>query len=41
MITNLVSEHGRELPHGIIWDEIVEGNTISGHYNKKRPNEYR
>ena len=41
IITNLVSQHGKELLARDIWDAITEGNLISGHYDVKRPNEYQ
>lgn len=41
IITNLVSQHGTELPAKDIWNAIVEGNVMDGYYDEKRPNEYQ
>ena len=41
MITNLVSEHGRELQASQIWETIIGGKIIDGYYDERKPNEFQ
>jgi hypothetical protein len=41
IVTNLVSEHGKEIPAKDVWNVIVQGDVISGYYDERRPNEFQ
>jgi hypothetical protein len=40
IIANLVSQDGREVRARDIWNTIVEGIFIKGHYDEKKPNQF-
>ena len=41
IITNLVSEHDRELQASQIWETIIGGKIIDGYYDERKPNEFQ
>jgi hypothetical protein len=41
MISNMVSQYGRELFARDIWKAIIADDIIKGYYDEKRPNEYQ
>ena len=41
MIVNFVSRNGREVAAKHVWNEIICGSIIEGHFDEKRPNEYQ
>jgi hypothetical protein len=40
IIANLVSQYGREVLARDIWNVIIEGNFIKGHYDENKPNQF-
>jgi hypothetical protein len=40
MICNLISQYGKQLYARDIWNVVIEGNFIKGHYDEKKPNQF-
>jgi hypothetical protein len=41
LVTNLVSQYGKEIPAKYMWNEIVQRDIITGYYDERRPNEFQ